>query len=319
MKSIRILLTEKCNANCKNCFNAEYRRNKDMKLEDFKQLCDYLNKNNIKKLKVMGGEPTYHPDFLEMMEYAQEKFKGIHIFTNAINNEIIKIRLRNTDSIVYNSYFLDDEFSIEKLMLDNGGSRTFETQISSDSDIKGIKKNFYRIINEARIEYGEQVVKDKIGINLTLNCVENIFAKKHIIIIKWNELYDYIKEILKVDVKVDHSVPWCFFVNTDMKIKQGIWKCNYQCSGLIDTDLILRYCNQMPKKLLQLKQNGRFVPFKIVENHLYMANLQKISNNLQKICKSCMFFGNKCNGGCFMHKEIITKASILKNTDLPKK
>ena len=76
-ETFRILLTEKCNANCSNCFNADYRKNKDMYIEDFFMLCDFLSVNNIKHLKIMGGEPTVHPYFLDAVEYAQKKFSKI--------------------------------------------------------------------------------------------------------------------------------------------------------------------------------------------------------------------------------------------------
>lgn len=319
MKAIRILLTERCNANCVNCFNASYRSKNDMDFNEFIELCNYLSSNGIKKLKVMGGEPTHHPYFIEMIKYAQTKFEGVHIFTNALNDKIKKLVLRETDSVVYNSSFINSNFDIEKLIIDQGGSRTFETQVSSDSDIEAMKMNFKNVIHKAIETYGYDKVINKVGINLTLNCVENIFEKKETIIGKWNNIYNFIKNELKIDVKVDHSVPWCFFVNTEMNIKQGIWKCNWQCSGLIDSSLNLRYCNQMPKVLLKIKQDGRFVPFKIIENHLYMANIEKIHINLEKICKNCIFFGSKCNGGCFIHKEFISRESILNNTSLPKK
>lgn len=318
MKSIRILLTEKCNANCKSCFNSSYRRNKDMNIDDFKELCDYLSKNNIEKIKIMGGEPTIHPNFIEIVEYAQAKISGIHIFTNALNESIFSIKLRDTDSIVYNASFLNEQFMIEKLLLNQLGSRAIETQISSDTDIEKLKNNLSFIISKAKEMYGIETVIDKIGINLTLNCIENIFDKKEIIIEKWNDLYTFIKSNLGIDMKVDHSIPWCFFVNTDMKVKQGIWKCSYHCSGLIDTDLNLRYCNQLPKVLIPLRKDKRFIPIKIVENYLHMTNLEKINGNLNKICKDCIFFGEKCNGGCFMHKEFITKESVIENTCLPK-
>lgn len=41
--SFRVLLTEKCNANCKNCFNKSSRALCDMNINDFKQICQDLS------------------------------------------------------------------------------------------------------------------------------------------------------------------------------------------------------------------------------------------------------------------------------------
>ncbi|MGL5126411.1 MAG: radical SAM protein [Fusobacteriaceae bacterium] len=318
MKAIRILLTENCNASCPSCFNADFRNGENMDKKSFFELCDYLSNNQLEKIKIMGGEPTIHPDFLELIQYAQTKLNGVHIFTNSLSDKIYKVELREKDSIIYNSLFLKENFDIKKLRLDALGTRALETQISSDSNIDNMIANFKRIINEAIKQYGYEHILEKIGINMTLNCCEDIFKNKEVIIEKWNKFYDFVKEELKIDVVVDHSVPWCFFVNTNMKIKQGIWKCSSECSGLIDSSFNLRYCNQLPTVLTPLKIEGLFIPMKILKNYLYMENLNKITSNLNKICKNCIFFNDKCNGGCFMHKEFIPKTSIIENTNLPK-
>ena len=46
-KAIRVYITERCNANCPNCFNANNRMNKEMSLSDFTDLCKYLKKNGF--------------------------------------------------------------------------------------------------------------------------------------------------------------------------------------------------------------------------------------------------------------------------------
>ena len=170
-ETFRILLTEKCNANCSNCFNADYRKNKDMYIEDFFMLCDFLSVNNIKHLKIMGGEPTVHPYFL--------------------------------DAVEYNFNLLSFDFDFEKFMLNMPGNRGIEVQISSYSDTEKIIKLLSYI-------FDNNYIKERIGINLTLDCTENIFDNKNDICSKWNRISDYINKDLSMEYCIDHNIPMCF-------------------------------------------------------------------------------------------------------------
>lgn len=80
IETFRVYVTEKCNANCPSCFNAKSRTSKEMSLEEFEKLCEYLSSNGIKHLKIMGGEPTVHKDFEELVKISQKYFREITIF-----------------------------------------------------------------------------------------------------------------------------------------------------------------------------------------------------------------------------------------------
>lgn len=318
MRSIRLLITEKCNANCKNCFNKNYRNSKDMDFMLYCKLLSYLSKHGFDKIKIMGGEPTVHPCFSNMINKAQQYFDSVIIFSNALNDKIFDVELREKDSIVYNAQFINENFDIDKLLINQNGTRIQEVQIYSDMDTNGFINNIDNMLTRAESKYGHKVLSEKISFNLTLNCSENIFLNRNVLIRKWNKIYNYIKS-KRYDIAIDHSIPLCFFVNTDMKIKQSVWKCTPKCAGLIDTDLNLRYCNQQPKVLLHIYEDNRFVPIGKIDNYLHMEYLNKTFNNMDKICKDCPFFNKKCNGGCFIHKDYITKEDIIFNTNLPTK
>ena len=310
MEDFRVLITEKCNANCPNCFNKNIRCGREMSFEDFKSVCDYLsNEGRIKRLKIMGGEPTVHPFFCECVEYAQKRFDSVHIFTNAINDQIEKINLREHDSVIYNVSCLPINISPSKYLFNQKGGRMFETQISSDANVDHIKE----VLCNAK----KLIPPERMNIALTLNCVENIFAEKDKIILKWNEVSSFVVNELNVDYKIDHNIPYCFFVGSKMDIHLKHSLCSTRCSGLITSDLKLQYCNQSQEILDDILVDNRFIPFEIVENRLDEFFHKKMTHNLQKVCRNCIFYGKKCNGGCFMHKSIISKESVLENTDLP--
>ena len=70
MKHVRIYLTEKCNASCPWCFNKSSRNNQNMDTEKCKKFLSYCAENKVKSLGIFGGEPTVHPDFIEIWNYA---------------------------------------------------------------------------------------------------------------------------------------------------------------------------------------------------------------------------------------------------------
>lgn len=309
-ESIRILLTESCNAKCKNCFNKDTRDvESHMKENDFFELCHYLSNNGIKKLKLMGGEPTIHPNFKLLYEHAQTKFEQVVLFTNGLDEIIGRIEPRISDTVVYNFNFYNSKWDSSKILLNGLGKRLMEIQISSDSNKEMLCENLEKLYMN--------IPKEKIGVNLTLNCVENIYVNKKEIIDTWNTVNEFLTKKIEVNYNIDHNIPFCFFMGSNMKIKPGKQLCDYNCSGLIDTKLRLRYCNQMPKILTNIKNDNEFIPYKIIDNYLYSAYLRKIESNMKKICISCVLFKDTCNGGCFMHKEVISLKDILDNTDLP--
>lgn len=303
--NMRILLTEQCNANCVSCFNKNIRTSSHMDFDDYGRLLDYLFDNGIVFLKIMGGEPTVHPQFEEAIRLAQEKFAKISIFTNALNDRIKNISMREADFIVYNYLFINQSFDLDKLLLEQPGGRILEVQISSSTDVDGLCSSLGWLFS--------QVTDERVIIGLTLDCMENIFAKRDEIIERWNKVALFILTELKRTFNVDHSIPWCFFESTDLLLKYETRQCNINCAGLITTDLRLQHCNQCQDKGVYLKKesslnagNG-FVPYEQLMQSLRQLNDAKIQGNIDKACSECAHLSIKCNGGCFMHKSFIRK------------
>lgn len=84
---MNILLNNYCNLNCDYCFANKVREEhkQNMKLEDFKWLLDFLARSRDGNVRLIGGEPTLHPQFKEFaIEAAMSGAKHIHIFSNGI-------------------------------------------------------------------------------------------------------------------------------------------------------------------------------------------------------------------------------------------
>jgi MoaA/NifB/PqqE/SkfB family radical SAM enzyme len=73
----------------------------NMSLEDFKWLMDMVERDSIKGIGILGGEPTLNPHFFKMLDLAlqNKSLNNIRLFTNGIfNDEILQKILNAVDN-----------------------------------------------------------------------------------------------------------------------------------------------------------------------------------------------------------------------------
>lgn len=92
---IDLVLTEKCNLQCKHCFQESTPFNPfDFSpIEKLIAFCDEIEELNIKSLKITGGEPLVYPDIKKLLQHLVQKKYQKSILTNAIllDSDIIDI------------------------------------------------------------------------------------------------------------------------------------------------------------------------------------------------------------------------------------
>jgi len=68
---------------------------KEMSLEDFKTTLLKMKKNpKIKVIKLLGGEPTLHSKFKEIIKLSLKEFKHIELFTNGFFSKKIHLLIK---------------------------------------------------------------------------------------------------------------------------------------------------------------------------------------------------------------------------------
>lgn len=311
IKRMRVLLTENCNSSCPHCFNKDMRSGEDMDTERAKILLDYLSNHNVTSIKIMGGEPTTHPDFFKLYEYIQKRFENATLFTNALNEKILEIKPRQKDIIVYNLSLMGKNFNFLKLLPNYNFQRYFETMIGTKTNMEELFSKIKLIVNESR----GSGIKENILFNITLDCTENIFENKKILNKKWKGLVKFICEINPNFLDFDHSIPPCFWTQDSIKfIKEQkrlteyfYTTCRPDRSGLINSSFELLHCNQHPVKIADIfessERNSRMISFNKLNTLLYKSNMEKLLINLNNDeCSSCKYAITKCTGGCFKHK-----------------
>jgi len=85
-----LIITSRCNFNCPYCRGTDINGKKgDMPFEDIKRVIDFWASENIQNIRLSGGEPTIHPDIVEIVRYIKatcNDMKHIAISTNGFNN-----------------------------------------------------------------------------------------------------------------------------------------------------------------------------------------------------------------------------------------
>lgn len=91
-------ITDRCNLNCVHCYGEfgkpSTKERELVSTEEWKKIIDKLISLNCLEIQLIGGEPTVHKDFFEILTYAHEKgMEKIDVFTNAtlINEKNIEI------------------------------------------------------------------------------------------------------------------------------------------------------------------------------------------------------------------------------------
>ena len=80
-------ITNVCNKQCVYCFANDTRIEFGKTYVDdetFEKALDYLERSGIKQARLLGGEPTLHPNFISFVNKALDRGLDIMLFTNGL-------------------------------------------------------------------------------------------------------------------------------------------------------------------------------------------------------------------------------------------
>ena len=83
-----ISISATCNQDCEYCFAIDHPGDQAggqfMPLALFESCLDFLERSGIEQARLLGGEPTLHPQFAEIVSMAVERHKRLLIFSNGL-------------------------------------------------------------------------------------------------------------------------------------------------------------------------------------------------------------------------------------------
>jgi len=84
LKSIDLAITSSCNLRCKHCYLADLKNaNITIRLPKIMEILTDANELGADHVTLTGGEPTIHPEFFKILDFAKSLGYKITIFTNA--------------------------------------------------------------------------------------------------------------------------------------------------------------------------------------------------------------------------------------------
>lgn len=292
----RIVLTEACNRNCPHCFNKDVREAEYMDVDTlfkfWKKNKDYLCSE---ALKVMGGEPSLHPRFSDVVNKALDFFHTVSIFTNGSNLDKLVWSGRQIRYVI-NGYTFDLE---NYTHLDN---LSLHFVVRTEKDIEKMVKCLFHVPSAGYI------VSPNTQVNLMDDAEMEAYRKL------WMDTITVFlpaAERMGCFAKLDHSFPLCFYtqemgdklaeINREAWHLSNITCCGEEVMGLIQANFDLYYCNQTRIKIGSiLDEKGKPRAMKEIQEMLHKAPQIKLDGIKAEFprCRNCPAV-TTCKMGCF--------------------
>lgn len=124
---ISIVTNHTCQLNCPYCIDKYHGQNLYISIESVKTALEFARKNNIKDVLLVGGEPTLHPEILEIAKLVKESGFNLIVTTNYLLLSVVKNLDKYVDSFNI-SYYHQQELPEQK---DFTADLTLSTLISA--------------------------------------------------------------------------------------------------------------------------------------------------------------------------------------------
>jgi radical SAM protein with 4Fe4S-binding SPASM domain len=306
---------------CPHCFNAEMREDKTM---DVDVLLRFIKENkhdlNHSVLKLMGGEPTIHPQIIEVIREACKYYLGVSLYTNGTKmNEIVSDPI-----LVKNNFGGKLQYTI------NGFTFKVNDFLEYREFVKFINLHFVIPLNnhENVLEKMEKCMElaPKVTFIFSPNTQLDLINDKKVLKTYrkvWTETITHMVPMLTfsgIPYTYDHRFPMCFYnqemldklhdANLNLIHRDTTGCCSEEYVGLIAYNYDIYYCNQTQIKLGSLLNEDGSV--KSVQDLNYMikeATKMKVEQiaELSNKCKNCAALST-CKVGCYYN-------TLVRNND----
>lgn len=301
-------ITNTCDKKCKHCFNSVFNNNPaEMNVKDFEKLIFQMKKNGINRIKVVGGEPTLHSRFGDIIQILEDYEVSYDVFTDHKN--IIKYIeiLKKCKNIGHIRISIDGNKDVHDYIRNTGSYsemidvirilKTNNVPIKMNYTINRLNYGCIQEVNELSKEVGVPISFSVMKICRSKFCDE--------LMLKKNEMNSFVcdlineknlsKEIVS-NILRDLSDDKCF-INSQ---KQNKDKRHIGCLAGQKNCVVDIYGNVWPCSLLKgepafnygnvFKQNLEDILYKL------RGDWSKLRRDYDD-CDSCKYNTN-CTGGC---------------------
>lgn len=304
------MLTYNCNKNCSYCFakGENERFPKEMSLDDFKLLLDWFKKQRIKKISLLGGEPTTYSKFKEVMALLKKNGIEITLFTNGLFDSGL---ISTLDKGVIKSYMINynprRHYTKEEWALLNNNLKIlrkdgFEVKLSYNV----YKNNLdYQYIFDACEKYSISGVRFCL-VNPNRDRTNEFLNFKDI-----KKLVPYVIKFVKESVKrnlkleLDCCLPLCVFNDKErLFMEKSCKRFSGLCSPACDINPDLSVYRCLPMSSIKASNILLFQDMKTLISY-FDAKTDELKWATESFpeCKNCKYkLRKQCQGGCLAVK-----------------
>lgn len=308
-----ILLTTRCNLSCKYCFAQEKLSSTrlNMPIENVQHVIDFLKRSEFPIFRVMGGEPTLHPQFNEIVQLAIAANMRVDVLSNATWSESTAALFERIPS-KYLMFLLNIDHP------DNYTPKQWELiqhNLNALSGRGGVTLSFNIFEKQPHSEYILDLANHydfkyiRLSLSLPVLGAGNAY-------LPFEELPEAASFVMRfatnaeargIGVQFDNAVPLCIFNETQMGylLLHGVYDLNRntRCNPIIDIgpDLTIWSCF-----CLSSLKNRKLDEFKnLADAQTYFRQVWSVYQDRvypMTKCNTC-FYRQKwgCQGGCLAY------------------
>lgn len=312
-----LILNSDCNRQCVYCFSGgNGKETRRMSLDTLTTACDFLERSRKRKVNVLGGEPTLHPQFDLFLEYLLSRGFAVHVFSNGIISpsvlkaveRIVTQRKLTPRRLKFIININEEKYrdSREKELLEQTFTalhslatlsfNIFETDCSLDFLVDVILKK--QLVREIRLGLASPI-QGKGNRYLPLKAFRPIARKIG--------AFSALCQENAVDLVFDCGFPLCIFTDGELgKLYKNKTQLKFVCRAIpdIDPDLNVIHCYPLadyyPRKL------DRFRDLEDIRSY-FRSHLSKAAEGdgkvgIFKTCRECEYrHRGMCSAGCKGH------------------
>jgi MoaA/NifB/PqqE/SkfB family radical SAM enzyme len=302
-------ITNVCNRKCVYCFANDTKIEFGKTLMDdetYDKALDYLLRSGINQARLLGGEPTLHPKFLEFINKALDRGLGITLFTNGLMPEKVSSFLETIPdgklSILLNTIHPSEKdrrgINQQKMVMKKlgrviiPGINIYSAKQDLDYLPDYVKK--YNLKKEIRLGLSHSVLSRN---NISLHPKEYQKIGYKIVRLKQNAK----KEGISIGFDCGF-VPCMFPVEYFDLLSEELKKAGTCCHPVIDllTDGSFISCYPL-NNFLKVKINDQLHAKGLIKS-FEEALIPFSEAGIYSYCTTCPMFKKRCNGGCMSYR-----------------
>lgn len=317
-----IAITNYCNLKCPYCFAEDLKHDtpKNMSLEEYQRILDFLKNTKDERVGIIGGEPTLHPQFKEILNLTLEHCKKYEVpcilFTNGLYlapyiSQLAEMANYITILINCNEPAVYSEQDLQKFNMTLDIIKHVEPVY--DKTIFGC--NIYLKETEYNFLWHTVTRMHKNNIRLSIavpggeyypyRYTKNLYYS----LLKVRFMH-FIQQAKKLNIRIEldcNYIPDCYFTEAEQQLIRevcnnfysDIQRCPIPIDILSDTLAIPCFGNYQPIKYMEFDNIEEVRTYFLYKTDNESAQL----NNADK-CATCKKFEHyACQGGCLAFSE----------------